>query len=151
MRTALAGASQRKEYYSAHLQRAFDTRRQMADLRSKEQVRAAIMSHIKDLQEQEQELLNLENEVPEMRATITRLKKELGESNAQLTRVENEKARSDVKVKTPDMKFNSARVSISKEEIKLLVTKPTLDDKPSHSKKTSVAKIDLPAKKVSIL
>ena len=139
MRSALAGASQRKDYYSAYLRRAYDTRRQVAEQRSREQVAAAIMSHIKDLQEEEQELLNLDTEVPEMRATITRLKKELGESNAQLTRVENEKARSDVKVKTPDMKFNSARVSVSKEEIKLLVTKPTLDEKPSHSKKTSVA------------
>jgi hypothetical protein len=114
-----------------------------------EQTKAAIMSHIKDLEEQEQDLHNLDSEVPEMRATITRLKKELGESNAQLTKAENEKARSDAKVKTPDMKFNSARVSVSKEEIKLLVTKPSFEEKPSHSKKTSTAKINLPARKVS--
>lgn len=53
MRSALASASQRKDYYSAYIKRAYDTRRQVTEQRAREQVRTVIMNHIKDLEEQE--------------------------------------------------------------------------------------------------
>ena len=100
--------------------------------------------------------------MPDIKSTVARLRKELAECSAQLTRAENDNMRlrskmeDSSKVKTPEMKFNSARASVSKEEIKLFITKQTeephakVTPQSSHSKKPSVSKIEL-NKKVTLL